>query len=390
MLRNSLKILSAMIATICVVSNVYAATKTPKIRVRIAKNIQQVSISGMDLNRKFISNSTSKHYAGRKRIKFNCNNIDYKKLKSKGALKLVEIASDTGLVTFGKDKYRGKILITTSDDFKSCDVINEVDIESYISSLLSKEMNGTWHLEALKAQAVAARTYAIYKIRQRQFAKKRGIIQFYDIESSEKHQVGGQFFDATIKTFDAARATRGQVLLTKKGNLTETFFHAGCGGTTKRPDQVWSNKVEGYVSVDCPFCQHSDKQSYIKKISQKRFKEFLGWVSKNHIRSNWKKISKFIIAPDRLKNSKMRIYVEGKAYILEKSLLRRYFGRFTVPSNNFVLSQDDGTIVVIGKGHGHGVGMCQLGALYMARSGRAYNEILEHYFPNHSLKKIFK
>ncbi|MCK5882286.1 MAG: SpoIID/LytB domain-containing protein [Bacteriovoracaceae bacterium] len=390
MLRTSFKLILAALLSLYAFTTVYGATFTPKIRVRIAKNISVVSISGMDLNRKFISDQSVKHYAGRKRIKFNCQNIDYKKYQKKGAIRLVSVNSDTGLVTFGEEKYSGKILITTSDDFKSCDVINEVDIESYISSLLAKEMNGTWPVEALKAQAVAARTYAIYKIRQRQFAKKRGRAKVYDIENSEKHQVGGHFFDATVNTLDAARGTRGQVLLTKAGNLTETFFHASCGGQTKTPDQVWSNIVEGYTSVKCPRCKKSDKQSYIKKITRKRFVSFLSWASKNKFIPFSKNIQRFVVAPDRLKNSKMRVYVDSKVYILEKSLLRRYFGRFVIPSNHFVISLEDDILVVIGKGHGHGVGMCQLGALQMARDGRTYNSILYHYFPNHVLKKIFK
>ena len=100
--------------------------------------------------------------------------------------------------------------------------------------------------------------------------------------------------------------------------------------------------------------------------------------------------SEFLLAPDRFENSKFRIYIGEQVYILEKTLLRKFFGRFEVPSNNFVLERRDGKTQLYGKGNGHGVGMCQLGALSMAKQGKRYSEILSHYYPQHRLRLIYR
>ena len=84
LLRISFKIMLVAVVSLCSVATTFAVSSTPKIRVRIAKNVPVVSIAGMDLNRKFLSDNSKKHYPGRKRIKFNCNNINYKKYRKKG------------------------------------------------------------------------------------------------------------------------------------------------------------------------------------------------------------------------------------------------------------------------------------------------------------------
>jgi len=91
-------------------------------------------------------------------------------------------------------------------------------------------MNPKWPLEALKAQAVAARTYALHKMRTQQVTKELGAEAFYDLESSEKHQVGGNFFDATTTTNLASAETKGEVLTTSSGQIQPIFFTQNAEG----------------------------------------------------------------------------------------------------------------------------------------------------------------
>lgn len=368
----------------CIWAETSVAT-TPKLRVRIMHAVDKIEVSGIDLTRTFLASGTRRSFSGKKRITFNCRQLNLPKYLGKAPYLLSRIESNTGLTTVGDEKYLGNILISVGEDGKSCDVINEVDIESYISSLLAKEMNGSWPVEALKAQAIAARTYAVYRIRARQQAIARGEKALYDVENSEKHQVGGHFFDATELTVKAAKETRGQILLTEKGRLTETFFHAACGGQTLLPSQVWSSRVEGYQSVTCDYCQRSDKEKYEFIVTSTRFKMFLKWALKSDLDYN-----SFLLAPDRIHNDKFRVYLGEQVFILEKTLLRKFFGRFEIPSNNFSLSRSGEVIHVDGKGNGHGVGMCQLGALAMAKLGKDYRAIILHYYPNHRLKLIYR
>lgn len=359
--------------------------KTPSLRVRILHAVDRVEVVGIDLTRTFLTSGTTNTFPGKKKVTIDCRQIKLPASLGSKPMLLARIESNTGLTTVGGEKYSGSILIASSPERNNCDVIHEVDIESYISSLLSKEMNGTWPVEALKAQAIAARTYALFRIRARQSAISKGIPALYDVENSERHQVTGHFFDATEKTVRAARETRGQILLTTAGQLTETFFHAACGGHTLLPDQVWSNHVPGYQRVECEYCQQSAKEKYLYKITDQRFMQFLRWAIKKMPASN-----EFLLAPDRFENSKFRIYIGEQVYILEKTLLRKFFGRFEVPSNNFVLERRDGKTQLYGKGNGHGVGMCQLGALSMAKQGKRYSEILSHYYPQHRLRLIYR
>src|SRR5690606_26776420 len=105
----------------------------------------------------------------------------------------------------------------TNPGKESCDLVNSISLENYISTLLSKEMNGTWPVEALKAQAVAARTYAFERV-------KRGAgmelnEKLYHLESSEKDQVSGSFMDITEKTVLATRETNGEILVGPSGKV---------------------------------------------------------------------------------------------------------------------------------------------------------------------------
>jgi stage II sporulation protein D len=92
---------------------------------------------------------------------------------------------------------------------------------------------------------------------------------------------------------------------------------------------------------------------------------------------------------DHYSKNSLKIYLDSKPVVLRKPLLRRYFGRFIVSSNNYKLVQSKKGFRVYGKGLGHGVGMCQLGALDLADRGWGFKQILAHYFPGHKLIKLY-
>lgn len=371
-------------------------TPPPRIRVRVQKSLKDVIIAGTDLKRKSHLSNSIKNFKGRKAVKFKCRNLAQKKMRSKPVL-LASLGSPTGLISLAKEKYQGLLHVITSKNNDSCDVIHETDLENYISSLLAREMNSKWPIEALKAQAVAARSYAIHKMRSRQVNREAGHETYYHLESSEKHQVSGNFFDTNLKTQLAAQATEGYVLSDDVGKITPIFFHAKCGGKTLRPEQVWQNQVKGYQSVPCPFCKDHGQRGFDQSLSLVRFKKFLLWAKrKGHIHNiqNQDLKAELKIVPDKKFSRKIRFYLGDKAFVFKKSLLRRYFGRFIVPSNNFKMTLENAgpykvALRLKGDGLGHGVGMCQLGALDLADKGWDYKAILAHYFPGHKLQKIY-
>lgn len=370
--------------------------KTPNIRVLIAKDRDQVKISGLDIQRTLHITSQSRDFSGRKSIRFNCRRFGEKNrqhITLTTPLLLASLTSQAGLLTLDGQRFHGKLKVVSGPRGDSCDVIHETNLEDYIATLLAMEMNASWPIEALKAQAVAARTYAYSKIMSQQVSRSKGYEAFYDLESSESHQVSGSFFDATERTLQATRETFGQVLKNKSGQITEIFFHAKCGGHTIAPENVWSNKVQGYQAVKDPYCHDRGGESTWKTvIAQKRVVSFFNWLnSQEHIEypSVFEAPLKINIAKSSESEPFVKILMGGSLFKFKKSLLRRYFGRVNFQSNNFALEAKDGNLLVQGEGRGHGVGMCQIGALGMADHGKNYRNILMHYFPGHKIHKIY-
>ncbi len=365
----------------------------PKIRVMVARSLSKLEVTGLDVKRDLFVNNDVRLYQGKKTIEFKCQGVSALRKKGQPTL-LASLSSETGLLTLNKERYQGRLLLLGNPKDDSCDVINEIPMEGYIAPLLAKEMHGTWPVEALKAQAVAARSYALEKIESQETSRVQGHNTFYDVESSEKHQVGGSFFDITDNTMEAARSTRGEILVVKgTGKLTPIFFHSECGGDTFLPEQIWGNKVAGYQSVACPDETQRKDNIWRVQIPVDHFRKFLNWVSEKKFKIPFDALEDsqqdFVIAPDKLNSMKVRIYFGENVIVVGKMDFKRYFGRLTFPSNHFILRSENGKLFALGRGLGHGVGMSQIGAKYLAEKGWNYRQILEYYYPGHTLKKIY-
>lgn len=360
----------------------------PHINVRIAHSKERVLISGENLSRYIWPKKSWRSYKGYKKIQFNCKSRNF--FKRRKPIRLALVKSNNNFLTIDTERYKGKFHIQTSEKFNGCDIINELSLEDYLATLLPKEMNTDWPIEALKAQAVAARSYAYYKIKTNQVSKSKGFVTNYHIESSEKHQVSGSYSDATKKTYLATIKTKGEVLTLKNKNITPIFFHSKCGGKTLTPDQVWKNKVEGYRSVDCPFChKHGVKdwsrtypKTYLASSIQKVLNKY------NEIKTNLRKHKYYIEESDRIQPN-LFIHNNQEREVIKKSRLRNIMGRSALPSNNYKLIDKGEYVKISGAGFGHGVGMCQFGAKELALQGFSYKQILAYYFPELKLRKLY-
>jgi len=365
-----------------------------KVRVLVGSGLSEISLSGNNLRKNIIFNHDQKFYRGHKKLKFNCRSLTKNGGKAKGPpILFASLSSNLGKIEFEENIYQGEINILARKGENNCDVVNVSPLESYLETLLAKEMNGSWPVEVLKAQAVAARSYALHKIYFGQVSKEAGHEAYYDLENSEKHQVSGTLRDITKRTKEATTETRGEILVTKEGNLVPIFFHAQCGGHTLLPDEVWENHVEGYKGVRCIGCEHKGGKIWKEGITLLRFRSFLNWMADNNYVSHDVKVDvtneKILISPDKLSYNRLRIYIGNKLLMISKTLLRKYFGRFIIPSNNFQVSLQQSQIQINGMGNGHGVGLCQVGALDLAERGWDYKKILAYYFPGHRLENIY-
>lgn len=366
---------------ISLLSSAHAAV--PSVKVLIAKSLNNVVVEGMDLKKTIHTQRQSQQYLGRKTISFNCRPQAKLKKNNRSPLLVASLSSPTGLISFGKKKYQGELHLLADANAESCDLVNSISLEAYITTLLAKEMHGSWPVEALKAQAVAARTYAFERL------SKGSSGRLYDLESSEKDQVSGSFFDATENTLKASKETEGEILVGPSGKISPAFFHSKCGGKTLRPDQVWGGVEEGYRSVDCTFCQKTGMKDWKGKIHSKKMVNMIDQVLKRYY-SDQITDANIKIMPDSLSNSEIRLYSGDRLHIVKKSYLRNLAGRETLPSNNFIVSMKENDIHVEGQGYGHGVGLCQLGALELAKRGYDYRQILSYYFPRHRIKAAYR
>lgn len=361
-----------------------AHAAVPSVKVLIAKSLNNVVVEGMDLHKTIHTQRQSQQYNGRKSISFNCRPNSRKKLTARtGSLLVASLSSPTGLISWGKHKYQGELQLLADTKTERCDLVNSIPLEAYITTLLAKEMNGTWPVEALKAQAVAARTYAFERL------GKTSNTKLYDLESSEKDQVSGTFFDATEKTLKASKETEGEILVGPSGKISPAFFHSKCGGKTLRPDQVWGGVEEGYRSVNCTFCQKTGMKDWTGKLQNKKLVNMVDQVLKKYY-SDSIVDQEIKIMPDSLHNSELRLYAGDRLHIIKKSYLRNLAGRGILPSNNFIMTTKNNEFHVEGQGYGHGVGLCQLGALELAKRGYDYRQILSFYFPRHKIKTAYQ
>jgi stage II sporulation protein D len=367
-----------------------AHSAQPQIKVRIGKALHNITLSGSDIKQVIKGSLRKKVFPGRKKISFNCGPV-LKKIKKEKPMMLTSLISKAGLIKWNKTGYVGRLNIVTSVNRKGCDLVNQMPLESYISSLLAKEMSPTWPIEALKAQAVAARSYAYHKMITKQVSKESGYNVFYDLENSEKHQVNGSFFDTTTSTSMASRETKGEVLLIGSSELTPIFFHSKCGGKTLRPDQVWSNHVKGYRSVDCAFCHKHGKKRWTHKMSKKKFNKLINktLIKYHHDYLKTKNPKLVRLTPDSKSKAFLRVYDDERVVVIKKARIRSLLGRKKAASNYFNITEKASTVELSGNGFGHGVGLCQYGALELAKRGYTYKQILSHYFPEHNLKKIY-
>lgn len=241
--------------------------------------------------------------------------------------------------------------------------INELPLEEYVKSVVSAEIGTNWDMEALKAQAVIARTYALYQINSKNNTN-------YELTSSVLHQVyKGTTIDARISY--AVTNTEGEVLV-YDGKIIESLYHSTCGGRTENPEEVFGENYPYLKSVESN-CETSPYWRWERRIPLEEIEKALNI-------SGIKKIAiKSFTSTNRVKT--LEITHNSRVLSINASELRKILGWKRLPSTNFNMTRDNINIIFEGKGYGHGVGLCQWGALEMGRSGMNYKDILVFFYP---------
>ncbi len=254
-------------------------------------------------------------------------------------------------------------------------VINQADLEEYVKGVVPGEVNSSWHPEMLKAQAVAARTYALY---QHMLSASRD----YDVAAGIQDQVyrGRQGIDTRVE--QAVESTRG-VVITHQGAPIYAAFSSTAAGLTEDAVIVWSKDLPYLKGVECPFDLESPyyqwKASFKLEMLEKNLRQqgfAIGTIA-TFTPLVYSRAGR--VATLRILHSKGELILRGEE-------LRKAVGYTVVPSTQFTVESFGLEIVLAGYGAGHAVGLCQWGAKELAELGYAYPSILRYYYPGTELE----
>ena len=307
---------------------------------------------------------------------------------------------EKGFFTFQGKRYKSDLIITRIPEL-DLKIINRLDLEKYLQSVVPVEMpsRNSAYYEALKAQAICARTYAIKKMDER----KDGSFDVYD---DHRDQVYGGLKSQTVLASNAVKETRGDVIMFDN-SLADIFYHSTSGGMLESAENVWPNYKQPYLQSrqdalgkefaddNSPYFRWSDTLSIqeLDQIFNHRF-------NKSYLSKIVRDTTNLIFETQVLKRTssgrvdEMKISYGDTTFTLQGYEIRRFFtpleGR-ALPSTLFTISSiSDSLLVINGGGFGHGVGMSQFGAMNMSEKGFKYYDILVNkYFIGTYLKKVY-
>ncbi len=387
--------------------------RSTQVRVRLTEAAEVVPLRGFDLKFRDRAIAGSERVLARSdRIAewdLRCrlgwvhavNRQNHKKVSVHGSL---TVETPAGFFQFRGRPYREELVI--HPDQTTCEVVNHVDLEKYLDGLVNAEFSAKWSEEAIASQVVAARTYAIFQIRE---ARRRKNSRF-DLDSTIKDQVYDGSMKEDYRASLAVEKTRGMVLTaTDHGSVVplKAFYHSTCGGTTDLPERVWGDHFPGFGhKVRCPYCATSPRYSWELEVTPEQLVQAFaqgrgskGWPS------DW---LRWITQGKLLGLSVEKTDEEGRALrvltrwslgprtlVLQVSgaQFRTWVGSSKLRSTWFTVrgkvSQGRMVYLVRGRGNGHGVGLCQWGAKVMGERGFKMASILKFYYPDAILKKLW-
>jgi stage II sporulation protein D len=284
------------------------------------------------------------------------------------------VASAPVRVTVNGKGYRGLLEISAAD--KGLLVVNELPLEEYLVGLINCEISSAWPMEAIKAQAVIARSYAMYQKQAR-----RGAL--YQLESSVMDQV---YEGCDVEDSRAARGVQesaGEVL-SYEGKTIQAFYHSNCAGHTESSERVWGLSIPYLRGVPCQYCQQANPVKWEQVIPLKKVE--------TQLRGAGFQVSGIRELKVQSRNASGRAQevavLSGKGRVSVPSVaFRKALGYGVVKSTNFELRVSGEDCLISGTGSGHGVGLCQWGAKQRAGDGFSYREILSYYYPGVTLGK---
>jgi len=311
---------------------------------------------------------------------------------------IVILPDDPYIFNLNGSDYRGNLKLIINPDGSSFDVINLVPPEPYLAGVVGAEMPGYWEPEALKAQAITARTYCFY------IKKRFGANRNWDLKQTAANQVYRGLAAESAQIWHAINQTKGQVITCKQSDGLEDIFPAyyssTCGGHTENSNNVFGDSFEPLIGVPCPYCQDVAKPKFFF-WPMIQFDEDDVTVKLLERYSKLKRLGKITNITtasqsdygDFSRLTKVKLFGStGKSDFLRAEDFRLTIdptGRKLRSTICQIVKLDDKWSFFSGRGWGHGVGMCQCGAQGMARDGKNTKQILSYFYPGSKITSIY-
>jgi stage II sporulation protein D len=343
------------------------------VRISVSAGLAEVELSGIALAAEPLRDGAERRLlpGGRARVRLEGDLLvlDGKTVDGAGLL-----FTSTGSIRHSGRDLSGEVEVRRAPGGLA--VIDVLPMEAYVTAVIGGEMPLSFPPEALKAQAVAARTFAVGKKIE---AREQGLD--FDLGSTVLDQVYPGVGRADARARAAAEATAGEVLV-KDHRPIEAYFHSTCGGRTERGADALGRDLPYLASVDCDRCRGSPSWRWTVRVGGAELGRLLGLPGP---------VTRLAVTRTTSTGRVARVSVEGSGQrlALDGVELRRRMGYERLPSLAFTVRTSRGEFVLEGRGKGHGAGLCQWGAAGRARAGEGYRAILARYYPGAELTRMY-
>lgn len=258
-------------------------------------------------------------------------------------------------------------------------VVNRVGLEEYVMGVVPAEMSAQWHPEALKVQAIATRTYALYQMMVH--ANRE-----YDVVATIRDQVYRGRTGVVDRVREAVESTTA-LALTYEDRPILAVFSSTAAGPTEDAANVWSKNLPYLKGVECPFDRESPYYEWWTTFP-------LATLEAGLRQEGWDVGTIATLTPYAYSQagrvSRLRVLHSGGELLMRGEDLRRIVGYGVIPSTRFTIDAIGTDVVLSGYGAGHAVGLCQWGAKELAELGYPYHAILRYYFPGTELRRTYR
>ena len=276
-------------------------------------------------------------------------------------------------------KWRGRLEVLRENG--KVQVVNILSLEDYLCGVVPRELSSD-QLEAEKAQAVVARTWALAHLRPS---------KPWDFTATDKSQVYGGIAAEEPLATQAVRETAGVVLLYQGKLARDVLYCSTCGGSTEDKERVYAGLPVAYLkAVACEYCQASPLFRWTLEVTADELRQEL----ERSLGKPLQPLTALAVAERDASGRVQRLRLEGGPELRGDDMRRYLFGRNeqglrkALYSTRFEVEERPGGFCFRGQGWGHGVGMCQWGALGQARQGKNFGDILKYYFAGTELGGI--